>query len=93
MNMQTYYAVQISDEYRPDFKKISAKNLDDALIEWLAINHSKSFDGINHAKDFIESEYRELNYYDEVDMYIIYDKYMEIGISTNLEAIIHKLSE
>jgi hypothetical protein len=87
-----YYAVQITDDYRPHFYIFQCENLDEALILTLKTLHpEKTFDGLNHLTDFIETVYSSL--YKKDNCYVIYHKYTEIIISDDLETVLKKLSQ
>jgi hypothetical protein len=92
--MTNFYVVEIkSDDYRPTYSKFEANTLEEALLTWLSNKHGKSFDGINHARDFIESLSLTLDLYADRELYSVYEKYYQAGISNNLETIMEWLAE
>jgi hypothetical protein len=92
--MKSFYVVEIkSDEYRPKYQKFESDSLENALLHWLSVKHGKQFDGINHARDFIEGLALEFTLYSDRELYSVYDKTYQAGISASLETIMEWLTE
>ena len=91
--MKTFYYVSVTaGSHRPKFKTVNSKTLDTALVDFAKKQFpEESFDGPNHVKTFLKSEYKDI--VSEPTFYALVFKNGELVIASNLEAALKRVSD